>query len=355
MRIAQIAPLAERVPPKKYGGIERVVNALTEELVKRGHDVTLFASGDSQTSAKLVSVYPISLREAKIKDVYGSNVWTLLNLGVAYERQDSFDIIHDHNGHFGLPLANIAKTPTVITAHGPFTSENRRIYQMLRKPYLVTISDAQAVPAPGAHFAGTVYNGLPMETYPFSFDNEGYLLYVGRICMEKGTHYAIEVANALRLSLVIAAKLEPSDRQYFHEHVEPYLSEQIRWVGEVGEEERNRLMSRALCLLHPITWREPFGLTIIESMACGCPVVAFNRGSIPEIINHGKTGYIVKDAEDMIEAVVNIDKIERIECRKHALNNFSATRMADNYEKIYQKILEENKISKEDTVLNYYD
>ncbi|OGH68849.1 MAG: hypothetical protein A2754_03320 [Candidatus Magasanikbacteria bacterium RIFCSPHIGHO2_01_FULL_47_8] len=344
MRIAQIAPLAERVPPHRYGGTERIVHALTEELVRRGHSVTLFASGDSLTSAELVSVYPVSLREARVKDLYGLNIWTLLNIGLVYERQDAFDIIHDHNGYIGLPIANIAKTPTVITTHGPFTAENRRIFQMLHKPYIVTLSNAQMIPAPGIHYAGTVYNGLPMLEYPFSLENDGYLLYVGRICMDKGTHYAIEVARALRLPLVIAAKLEPTDRPYFHEHVEPFLSEQIRWVGEVTEEERNRLMSRALCFLHPVTWREPFGLTLIEAMACGCPVVAFNHGSSGEVVVHGKTGFVVRDSEEMIEAVINIDKINRADCREHAIKNFSVEKMTDNYESIYTKILEENKI-----------
>ena len=307
MKIAQIAPIIERVPPKKYGGTERMVSALTEELVKRGHDVTLFASGDSVTSAKLVSVYPKRLREAKLRDLYGTNLWSLLSIGQAYERQNEFDIIHDHNGFLSLPTANIASVPVVMTTHGPFTPEMRRMFQSLRKPYIVSISRSQApMPISAFHYAGNVYNGLPMQHYPFSETHDGYLLFVGRISMEKGVHFAIEVAQELDLPLIIAAKLEGVDRPYYHEYIEPYLSNQIQWIGEVDEAQRNQLMSRAKCFMHPVTWQEPFGLTLIEAMACGCPVVAFGRGSIPEIVKDKQTGFVVNNVQEMIEAVENI-------------------------------------------------
>jgi len=339
VRIAQIAPIVERVPPKRYGGTERVVHALTEELVRRGHEVTLFASGDSVTSAKLVSVYPRAMREAKLKDLYGSNVWTMLNIGSAYERQGEFDIVHDHNGYLSLPTANVAATPVVTTVHGPFTPEVRRTFQALRRPYIVTISRSQSYAAPNLHYAGTVHNGLDMKKYPFSETHEDYMLFVGRISLEKGVHFAIEAAQQLDLPLVIAAKLDPVDRPYFKEYVEPFLSEQIQWIGEVNEEERNRLMSRALCFLHPVTWHEPFGLTLIEAMACGCPVVAFDKGSIPEIIRNGRTGFVVRDMEGMLDAIGHLGTIDRKRCRRHALTNFSAERMADGYESVYNGIL----------------
>jgi glycosyltransferase involved in cell wall biosynthesis len=341
MRIAQLAPIAERVPPKRYGGTERVVSALTEELVKRGHEVTLFASGDSVTSAQLESVYPRSLREARLKDIYGLNYYTLLNIGSMYNKQDSFDIIHDHVMPLSLPTANLARTPVIGTMHGPFTSENRRLFQTLRQPGIVTISNAQAYPAPTIHHLGTVYNGLPIEGYPFGEVAEDYLLFVGRISMEKGVHIAIEVAQELDMRLIIAAKLENVDRPYFKEYIEQGLSDRIEWIGEVNEEQRNALMSKALCLLHPVTWREPFGLTLIEAMACGCPVVAMNLGSIPEIIQNGKTGYVVENVEGMIEAVEGIQNIERSACREHALTNFNAKKMADGYEAMYVKMIEE--------------
>jgi glycosyltransferase involved in cell wall biosynthesis len=343
MKIAQIAPMAERVPAKKYGGTERMIHALTEELVKRGHEVTLFASGDSITSAKLVSVYPKSLREARMKDIYGANALTLCNIGLAYERQNEFDIIHDHNAHLALPVANIATTPTVSTMHGPFTTQNRWIYQMLQKPNIVTISNDQSRSISNYHHAGTVYNGLYMDHYPFSQEEDGYLLYVGRISAEKGVHYALEVALYLNMPLILAAKVDPTDMPYFREYIEPHLSDQIQWIGEVDEAKRNELMTKAKCFLHPVVFREPFGLTLIEAAACGCPVVGFRRGAIPEIIENGKTGFVVTDVEEMVDAVINIDTIDRTECRKHVLEKFSAQKMADGYEAVYQKILNEKK------------
>lgn len=276
-----------------------------------------------------------------MKNLYGVNIFNMLSLGVAYEMQEEFDIIHDHNGHFSLPTANISTTPVVITLHGPLTPEMRRICQNLRRPWLVSITDAQRKLAPDLNYAGTVHNGLPMKDYPFSAGHDGYLLFVGRISMEKGVHFAIQVAQEMDLPLIIAAKLEDADKPYFQEYIEPFLSKQVRWIGEVDEAERNKLMSRAMCFLHPITWEEPFGLTLIESMACGCPVVAFGRGSIPEIIQNRKTGFVVHDIVEMIAAVKNIGKIDRMRCRRYSLRNFSAGRMADNYEEIYRKIVQE--------------
>jgi glycosyltransferase involved in cell wall biosynthesis len=347
MRIAQIATLAERIPPRKYGGTERVVYTLTEELVKRGHDVTLFASGDSITSAKLVSVYPRGLRESKAMESHGF-MYSMLNMGIAYDKQDQFDIIHDHNAHFTLPTANIARTPTVITLHGPFDHINRPYFRALSKNInLVAISKKQAERAPELHIANVIHNGLYMENYPFEEEHDGYLLYVGRLSREKGVHHAIEVAQILDIPLLMAAKLDSGDISYFNEKIGPKLSDQIRWIGEVDEIERNKLMSRAMCTLHPTNWPEPFGLTLIEAMACGSPVVAYNQGSIPEIIRHGKTGYVidVDDIEGMINAVSKIKKIKRIDCRNHALTKFSGEKMGDAYEELYTRILTKKKQS----------
>lgn len=296
----------------------------------------------------LRSVYPRALREAKLKDIYGSNIWSIANVGSAYALQDEFDIIHDHVGYLSVALANISRTPVVMTMHGPFTPETKQVFDMFRNPHLVTISKAQSFSAPTLNYAGMVHNGLDMEDYPFSAHHEGYLLFVGRICMEKGTHHAIEVAQQLNLPLVIAAKLEQIDRPYYREYVEPFLTEDIKWIGEVGEGERNQLMAKALCFLHPVTWREPFGLTLIEAMACGCPVVAFDKGSIPEIIENGKTGFVVQDIDDMIDAVKNINTIDRHHCRQHALEKFNARKMADGYEEIYRKILSEQESKKQE-------
>lgn len=339
MRIAIIAPIVERVPPKKYGGTERVVSALTEELVERGHDVTLFASGDSITKARLASMYPRAMREARLKDLYGMNYWTLLNIGSAYDRQHEFDVIHDHVVPLSLPTANITDTPVIATMHAPFTPDNKRLFQTLRRPGIVTISQAQAHPVPGIHHLGTVYNGLPMNDYPFSDTPEKYLLFVGRMSAEKGIHHAIEAAQQLDMELIIAAKLEKTDELYFRDQIEPKLSDRIRWIGEVDETERNRLMSNAHAFLHPVTWREPFGLTIIEALACGCPVVAYDKGSVPELIKTGVTGYVVNDIEGMIDAVEHIGNIDRATVRDYARTNFGVTQMVDGYEMMYQKML----------------
>lgn len=347
MRIAQIVPLLERVPPKKYGGIERVVSVLTEELVRRGHDVTLFATGDSLTAARLKSVVPVSLKESKAMDPYGPNALTALHYGVAYKMQDEFDIIHDHLGSLTLPIACLATTPVVMTMHGPFLPMLLPVYDELNKPYMVTISHRQhELGPPHLNHIGTIHHGIPMEHYPFSKEHDGYLLFVGRISEEKGVHTAVEVAERLDLPLIIAAQLErrfQPDVDYFHTYIEPKLSDKIRWIDQVDEEERNKLMSRALCFLHPVTWEEPFGLTLIEAQACGCPVIAFGKGSIPEIVDHGKTGFVVNTVEEMMEAVKNIGSIERQSCRDHALTNFNEQKMVDAYEKVYEQILQKEK------------
>ncbi len=346
MRIAQIAPIVERLPPKKYGGTERVIYHLTEELVKRGHEVTLFATGDTSTSARLISVVPRGLREMQDeKDIYGFNTNSLLNMGLAYSMQDQFDIIHDHNAPMGLPTANIAKTPVVMTWHGPYDDQMRRYFSLLRGPQLVSISHSQARLAPTLDFLGTVYNGLPMEQYPFGTKSKGYLLYVGRIDPEKGVHHAMDVAIKLNKKLIIAAKLDdgvPHLKKYYLDEIEPRLKKHpklLRWIGEVDEAERNKLMAGALCLLHAVTWPEPFGLTIIEAMACGAPVVAFGLGAIPELVREGVTGYVVENVDQMAKAVQRIDAIDRAACRAHVLENFSAKRMADGYEEAYRRAI----------------
>ncbi len=345
MRIGMIASLPESIPPQKYGGTERVIYHLTEGLVARGHDVTLFASGDSKTSARLISVVEKALRKTDTKDIYGFNTPSMLNIGVAYDMQDQFDVIHDHNPHLSLPTAQIARTPVVLTWHGPFSEEITKLFTRLSRPYVVSISKSQGHPAPGVNFLGNVYNGLAMEDYPFSDQSQDYLLYVGRIDAEKGTHIAIDVAAALKKKLIIAAKADlnvPHIKRYFETEVEPRLKknkELVTWIGEVDEQQRNELMKNAICLLHPITWPEPFGLTLIEAAACGCPVVANNLGSMKEVIKHGETGYIVNDFEEMLEAVSNIGRINRIDCRTHSLSNFSADRMVEGYLQMYRQAI----------------
>ena len=339
MRIAQIASLFERVPPKRYGGTERFVSLLTEELVNRGHKVTLFASGDSITNAKLIPVNPHSLRESHILD---TNPYTVLATAMAYKNADKFDIIHNNTypDYVAFPAAYSSTTPTVTTLHTPFNIENTRLFEAYKDLNFVPISNNQRRSLPGLNYTRTIYHGVPVNKFPFKKTHGNYLLYVGRIALIKGTHFAIDVAEALNKELIIAAKLDPQDIEYFNRFIGSRLSNgRIKWVGEVTDEERNDLMANALCLLHPITWKEPFGLTLIESMACGTPVVAFRKGSIPEIIIDKKTGFIVETENEMIRAVKKISSISRSECRKHVRDNFNLKKMVDAYEKLYYEIV----------------
>lgn len=342
LKIAQIAPIWYRIPPKEYGGTERVVSALTEELVRRGHDVTLFATEDSKTSAELFSIYPKGLNESGLnKNLLKANAIIMRHVGNAYKMQDKFDVIHDHLGFLNLPAANFSKKPVVVTLHGKITPDSRKLLETFDNPYYVSISKSQVKYFPNINIAGTVYNGLPMENYPFGESDRGYLLFVGRISKLKGVHLAIDIAKALNLPLIIAANLHNRDLPYFNKYIKPRLSKEIQWIGQVNEKERNRLMTGAICLLNPVTWKEPFGITMIEAMACGCPVVAFNRGSIPEVIKDGKVGFVVDDLGEMITAVRRIKDIDRTKCRNYAISNFSARRMADGYEEIYYRVVEE--------------
>lgn len=346
MRIAQITSLSEKVPPKKYGGTERVIYELTEELVARGHEVTLFASGDSKTSARLISVLPKALRDMSVKNPYGLNEWNLLNIGLAYQMQSEFDIIHDHNYAISLPVANVSSTPVVQTIHGCFHESNIPLYSLLDNIHVVAISHMQKKLAQGkVRVADTIYNGLTMNTYPFSARHDGYLLYIGRMSPEKGVHHAVEVAKRLDVPIIIGGRVAEHEQEYFNTHIRPHIKDpRVMWVGEVNEQERNVLMSHALGMLHPVTWPEPFGLTMIEAMACGCPVIGFNQGSIPEIIEDGKTGYVVNSVDEMASAVKMLHLINRSYCRSYALSTFNARTMTDGYEALYKKITDHKKI-----------
>jgi glycosyltransferase involved in cell wall biosynthesis len=337
MRIAQLASLVESVPPKKYGGIERFVHYLTEELVKRGHYVTLFASGDSQTKAKLVSIAKQNLRETDTPDPENNN---MKNVEKVYDQANTFDIIHNNLDYYSFQAASKSKTPTVTTLHGPITKSNKNIYNKYKDLNFVSISLAQRKNGENLNWKANIYHGIPVEEFPFNNKPKDYLLVVGRITHEKGTHIAIDVANALKKELYIVAKLDKADVDYFREFIVPRLkSKNIHWVGEMGFEEKNKMMANALCMLHPVTWPEPFGLVLTEAMATGCPVVAFNLGSIPEIISDKKTGFIVKNEEEMKTSIKNMGSISRKACRKHVQDKFSLKHMVDGYEKLYDEIV----------------
>lgn len=342
MRIAQISPLWERVPPPAYGGTELVVSLLTEELVRRGHEVTLFASGDSITTAQLEAVHPRALRlDPNVKE---GGIYEILQLSRVYERAKEFDIIHSHMGCAALPYAGLVKTPTVNTLHGIFTPDNEKMFVHARRQPFVSISDSQREPRLGLNYVATVYNGVDTSTYNFypQPSDPPYLAFLGRISPEKGTHLAIEIAKRSGWTLKIAGKVDAVDVKYYEQQIKPLIDgDQIQYLGEANHVQKNVLMGNAVATLFPITWREPFGLVMIESMASGTPVIAMQLGSTNEIIAHEKTGFLCNSTDDFVEALARIDTIERNACRQHVENRFSVQRMVDAYEAVYQQILAE--------------
>jgi glycosyltransferase involved in cell wall biosynthesis len=342
MRIAQIAPLWERVPPPAYGGTELVVGLLTDELVKRGHEVTLFASGDSITLAELVSVHPQALRLDSAVKEYG--IYEMLNLSQVYERADEFDIIHSHVGCAALPYGKLVKTPTVHTLHGIFTPDNEKLFKYACQQSFVSISHAQREPKLALNCVATVYNGIDPKRYTFhpEPDSSPYLAFLGRMSPEKGPHLAIEIAQRTGWKLKMAGKVDPVDEEFFQTQVKPHIDgEQIEYLGEAKHEDKSVFLGGAVATLFPITWREPFGLVMIESMMAGTPVIAMNKGSVPEVIAQGKSGYICNTVEECIAALEQIPSLSRYECRDYVIENFSAKRMAEGYEAVYEQLLAE--------------
>ncbi len=342
MRIAQVAPLLERVPPPAYGGIELVVGLLTDELVRRGHEVTLFASGDSVTLAKLVSVHPHSLRlDPTVKDY---SIYEMLELGSVYQQAAEFDIIHSHMGYTALPYANLVATPTVHTLHGIFTPENKKMFTFGKKQPYVSISDAQREPRLALNYVATVYNGININKYEFypQPENPPYLAFLGRMSPEKGVHLAIEIAKQGGWDLKMAGKVDVVDVEYFETKIKPQIDgQQIQYLGEANHAQKNALMGGAIATLFPITWREPFGLVMVESMASGTPVIAMKLGSTQEVIVQGKTGFLCDGIQDCINAIDKVTNLDRYACRQHVESHFTVKQMVDGYEAVYQQIMEE--------------
>ncbi|BAY65036.1 group 1 glycosyl transferase [Calothrix brevissima NIES-22] len=341
MRIAQIAPLWERVPPPAYGGIELVVGLLTDELVRRGHEVTLFASGDSISLAELQSVHPRALRlDPHVKE-YG--IYEMLQLGSVYERADEFDIIHSHMGCAALPYANLVKTPTVHTLHGIFTPDNEKMFQFAKNQPYISISEAQRETRLGLNYVATAYNGIDVSSYQFHAqpNDPPYLAFLGRISPEKGTHLAIQVAKQSGWHLKIAGKVDIVDVEYYEKEVKPLIDgKQIEYLGEANHEQKNALMGGAVATLFPITWREPFGLVMVESMAAGTPVIAMKLGSTVEVIDDGKTGFLCENTDEFISAIAKVADLDRYACRQHVENRFSLQKMTDSYEAVYRQIVQ---------------
>ena len=346
MKIAQIAPLYEAVPPKLYGGTERVVHYLTEELVKMGHDVTLFASGDSKTSAKLVAHVPQALRlNEKCEDALAPHI---VQVQEVIERADEYDFIHFHNDYLHFPFTGQLLIPHVTTLHGKLNiPELQLIYSKFRQQPVISISNNQRKPLPQAHWVGTVYHGLPLDLLPVGDGGGGYLAFLGRVSPEKGLDKAIAIAKAVGIKLKIAAKVDKADQEYYKENIEHLLDHPlIEFVGEVNEEQKARFLGEALALLFPINWNEPFGMVMIESMSCGTPVIAFPSGSVPEILDEGKTGFIVQDEKEAIKAVNQLHRISRKDVRAVFEKRFTARRMAQDYLAIYQR-LQDRKLKEE--------
>jgi glycosyltransferase involved in cell wall biosynthesis len=343
MRIAQIAPLWEEVPPRQYGGTERVVSYLTEQLVRMGHEVTLYASGDSCTSARLETVWPKAFRKAP-PDIDPS-VLTLAHLGKVFEKDERFDIVHNHIGIQALPLLASSKKASLTTIHDGFTVENVVCFNRYRHLPYITISNAQRRPDVRINYFATVYHGIPVEKFPFSASCDTanpYLAFLGRMSPEKAPHLAIAAALSSGWRLKMAAKIASHEVAYWKEQIEPYVDgDQIQYLGELDHDAKCELLAGAAAMLFPIQWKEPFGLVMIESLACGTPVIAFNNGSVPEVIKHGKSGFVVASVEEMINAINRIEAISRATCRAEAEERFSDRVMAENYLKVYRRLLAE--------------
>jgi len=339
MKIAQIAPLAESVPPRLYGGTERVVSYLTEELVRLGHDVTLFASGDSQTSARLVACAPRALRlDPRVKDALPHH---LLMIERVRSRAHEFDVLHFHIEHVHLPLFRPFARKCVTTLHGRLDLPDLPpLYAEFDDMPLVSISDAQRRPLPNAHWVATVYHGLAEPVCPYNPAPRGeYLAFLGRVSPEKGIERAIEIAKLSRMRLRIAAKVDRTEENYWRSRIAPLVADPlVDFIGEVGDAEKPAFLGNAAALLFPIDWPEPFGLAMIEAMSCGTPVIAWPHGSVPEVVEHGVTGFIVDSIEAAVSAVAEVRRLDRAQVRRRFDERFSAARMAHDYLAVYRNL-----------------
>jgi glycosyltransferase involved in cell wall biosynthesis len=339
MKIAQVAPLYESVPPKYYGGTERVVSYLTEELVRQGHEVTLFASGDSETKARLVAVCPRSLRlDKRCRDQMAHHYIMLEDV---FQRGAEFDIIHFHVDYMHFPQSRREAITHVTTLHGRLDIPDLvPLYHEFRDMPVISISNGQREPLPWANWQATVYHGLPEDIYRFRPEPGRYLAFLGRISPEKRVDRAIEIATRVGMPLKIAAKVDRVDKDHFESVITPLLRNSlVEFVGEIGDGEKDEFLGNAYALLFPIDWPEPFGLVMIEAMACGTPVIAYRGGAVPEIMEQGHTGFIVHGVEDAVEAVRDVAQLSRKRCREVFEERFTATRMAHDYVQQFERLI----------------
>lgn len=341
MRVAQVTPLWEQVPPVGYGGTETVVSLLTEELVRRGHQVTLFASGDSTTCAHLDPGCDRSLRSLGVLPPEYAH-YEARQLAKAFDRAGEFDVIHSHMDLAALPYGQQSLTPVVHTVHGILTALTAPLFAHYRQENFISISNSQRRDDLGLNYVATVYNAIALSQFDLDLQPAvpPYLVFLGRMSIEKGPHLAIEIARRSGWPLKIAGKIDFDNREFFEQQVAPHIDgQQIEFLGEVSQSEKNILMGQARATLFPITWPEPFGLVMAESMACGTPVIAMAMGSAPEIVVDGKTGFLCHTLEDCIEAVTQIPTINRQDCRDHVVTNFGIGRMVDGYEAVYRQLI----------------
>ncbi len=342
MKIAQIAPLWESVPPQRYGGTERIVSYITEELVRQGHDVTLFASGDSVTTAKLEEICPQALRLNT--GIFNRDAPQVLLQERAFgQMADQFDLIHSHLDFLGFPIARRVKTPVVTTLHGRLDlPELVPVFREFSEMPLVSISNAQRRPLPWSNWVGTVHHGLP-DFYQPNYQPGQYLAYLGRISPEKRPDHAITLAKRVGIPLKMAAKVDPADEAYFRAEIEPMMRHPlIEFLGEITDDEKDDFLGNAIALVCPYDWPEPFGIVLIEALATATPVLAYRRGSIPEIIDHGVTGFVSETLEEMIASVQHLGTIDRQACRASFDRRFTARRMVQDYVKIYEDLVRGN-------------
>ncbi|MEA2909353.1 MAG: hypothetical protein QOJ15_1434 [Bradyrhizobium sp.] len=343
MRIAQVAPLTEALPPKLYGGTERVVSWLTEELIQLGHDVTLFASGDSRTSAKLEAPWPRALRlDGSVRD---ANALHMVMLEQVRRRADEFDFIHCHLDYYPFSLFSRQSTSFVTTLHGRLDlPEHQPVFSTFSSVPVVSISNAQRRPVPNANWVRTIHHGLPERMLAPLPVSQQYLAFLGRIAPEKRVDRAIRIAQECGLPLKIAAKIDNADRDYYEESIRPIMGGPgVEYIGEIADHEKSAFLSGAVALLVPIDWPEPFGLVMIEAMACGTPVIAFNRGSVPEIVEDNLTGFIVEDEKSAVGSVYRVAELSRAKVRERFEQRFTAHRMAQDYLAVYRSLMDAEK------------
>ncbi len=341
MRIGILASIAWRVPPREYGGWETVAYLLAEGLVARGHDVSLFASGDSETTARLESVVPRPLEEDPSLPSRASETLHIVN---AFERAADLDILHNNAGVYGTILSRLTRTPVLTTLHGSAAElDSRAIYQRYRELPYVSISEAERELAPDLNYRATVYNGVHERDFVQPNERPGdYLLFLGRLSPDKGVHHAIKVAHLTGRRLLISGIVPAANRRYWESEIAPHVDgEQVVYLGPSDSARRKELMRRARCFLHLVTYHEAFGLTMAEAMAVGTPVVAMNRGSVPEIVHDGRTGYVVQTVEEAAEAVSRVPLLNRSDCFDWARERFSSKRMVEGYERVYEKLVSE--------------